>query len=108
MKFGQICLKFWPLIQCQVMHQIFDSFCSVLKKWSKLGQKTHFVASFQRFFNHAFLCLMSYAPIFCQMKGLIGIHNCGKFHEYKVCGCQVMNFQMFSNQQKLQLQAASG
>ena len=24
------------------------------------------------------------------------IHNCGKFHLYSICGCQVINFQMFS------------
>ena len=90
-------------MQCKVMHHIFDSFYSILKKWSKLGQKTDFLAHF-----YALLCLIIYAPIFCQIKGLMKVHNRGKFHQYSICGCQVMNFQMFSQQQKLPLQAASG
>ena len=43
---GQICFKFWPPMQSKVMHDIFDSFYSVLKKWSKLDQKTDFLAYF--------------------------------------------------------------
>ena len=38
---------------------------------------------------------MGHAQIFCQMKGLMKIHNCGKFHLYSICGCQVINFQFF-------------
>ena len=34
MKFGQIYLKFLPLMQWKVMHNICDSFCSIVKKWS--------------------------------------------------------------------------
>ena len=30
------------------------------------------------------------------MENLIQIHNRGKFHNYHICGCQVINFQMFS------------
>ena len=37
---------------------------------------------------------MTDAPIFCQMKGLIEIHNRGKFDEYRICGCQFINFQI--------------
>ena len=37
-----------------------------------------------------------HAQIFCQMKGLIKIHNRAKFHRYSVCGSQVTNFQKFS------------
>ena len=32
----------------------------------------------------------------CQMKGLIEVHNRGKFHLYSICGCEVIKFQMFS------------
>ena len=39
-------LKFWPVMQCKAMHQIFDRFYSILKKRSKLGQKTDFLAFF--------------------------------------------------------------
>ena len=33
---------------------------------------------------------------FCQVKGLMKIHNRGKFHLYSICGCQFINFPMFS------------
>ena len=46
LKCGQICFKFCLPIQCKVMHQIFDSFYSISKKWSKLGGKTDFLAEF--------------------------------------------------------------
>ena len=35
------------------------------------------------------------------IKGLMEIHNRGKFHEYTFYGSQVMNVQMFSEQQKV-------
>ena len=63
---------------------------------SKLGQKTEFLDFFQRFFNYALSLPPIYAPIFCQIKGLMVIHNHGSFHQHSICGSQVMNFQMFS------------
>ena len=36
-------------MQCEVMHQIFDSFYLIVKKWSKLGQKTDFHIIFRGF-----------------------------------------------------------
>ena len=105
LEFGQICFKFCLLIQCKVMHQIFDSFYSISKKWLNLGQMTDFLPHFQRFLVYALLRLIIYAPIFCQIKILMKIHNCGKFHQYRI---QVKNLQMVSQQQKLPLQAASG
>ena len=48
---GQICFKFCLPMQCKVMHQIFDSFYSILKKWSKLGEKTDFLAHFLEIFS---------------------------------------------------------
>ena len=38
-KFGQICLKYSPVIQWNVMHQICHAFHCTIKKWSKLSQK---------------------------------------------------------------------
>ena len=61
-----------------------------------MGQKTHFFAFFQRFFDHALLHPMGDALIFCQIKGLMAIHNRGKFHQPSICSSQVSNFQMFS------------
>ena len=35
---------------------------------------------------------------FFQIKHLMEVHNHGKFHWCSICGCQVINFQMFSSQ----------
>ena len=48
---GQICFKFCLPMQCEVIHQIFDNFYSISKKWSKLGQKTDFLAHFLEVFS---------------------------------------------------------
>ena len=53
------------------------------------------------FFNHAQLPPVVNTPILCQMKGLMEIHNRGKFHECSFCGCQVMNIQKSSQLQKV-------
>ena len=50
----------------------------------------------KRFFHYALLCPPSYTPIFSQVKGLMVIHNRGKFHHHVICGSKVINFQMFS------------
>ena len=39
---------------------------------------------------------MSYASKFCQIKDLIKIYICGKFHQYSICGCKGKSFQNFS------------
>ena len=59
-------------------------------------KKIDFLAIFKRFSGYGFLRPMSYARILGQMKGLMEIHNPGKFHQYSICGCQVMYFQRFS------------
>ena len=51
---------------------------------------------------------MSYVPIFGKIKSLIEIHNLGKFHQYSICGYEVMCFQRSSKEQKVQFLAASG
>ena len=62
----------------------------------KIGPK-NFLDHFLRFFVHALLHPMSYAPGFCQMNDLIRIYTLSgyKFHQYNVCGCEVKNFQSF-------------
>ena len=60
------------------------------------------------FFDHAQSPPVVDAPILCEMKGLMEIHNRGKFHEYSFCGCQVINVQMFSDQQKIPFLGAFG
>ena len=60
------------------------------------------------FFGYSLSRLMGDASIFCQMKSLMKIHKCCTFHEDRICGCQVIDVQMFWWQQKLHLQGASG
>ena len=77
---GQICFKFCLPMQCKVMHQIFDSFYSISKKWSKLGEKKkRFSGSFLELFVYTLLHPMSYDPIFCQLKCLLEIHTMVSF-----------------------------
>ena len=45
-KCGQLNLEFVPVMQCNVLHQIFDSFCFIEESRSKLGQKTDFLGHF--------------------------------------------------------------
>ena len=49
LKCSQILLKFWPVMQCKVMHDIGHGFYCTIKKWSKLGKKTDFLTQFCRF-----------------------------------------------------------
>ena len=53
------------------------------------------MALFVSFFVYALLHPMSYVPKFCQMKDLIKIYICSKFHHYSICGCVVKSFQFF-------------
>ena len=78
------------------MYHIWYGFSYSTENSKKLSQRTNFLAFFQRLFNHCLLRPMSYAPIFCQMKCLMKIHNHDKFHLYSICGCQVINFPIFS------------
>ena len=45
-KCGQNVFQFEPVMQRNLMYQIFDNFYRMLKKWSKLVQKTDFLAHF--------------------------------------------------------------
>ena len=71
------------------MHQICYGFYRSIKKWSKLGQKTCFLAHFEGSFVYALLRPMSYAPRFCQMKDLIKIYICSNFHQKSICSREV-------------------
>ena len=95
-KCGQLNLEFVPVMQCNVLHQIFDSFCFIEENWSKLAKNPSFWVIFR-----GFLLTPSYAHRFtpqflCQIKGLMEIHNRGKFHLCRICGSQVIKFQIVS------------
>ena len=68
----------------------------------------NFIVFFDGFLDHALLCPMDDVPISNQMKGLMEVHNRGKFHWRSICGCEVINFQMFSKQQKIPFLGAFG
>ena len=96
---SQIRLKLESLMHWRLVHQACDRFYFILGKHLNLSQKTDFLLHFDRFFVYALLRPMIYVLVFCQMKGLINIHNHGKCNHYTICRCQVTNFQM--QQQKV-------
>ena len=80
-------------VQGNVWHMI--RFLIEFWKFREIKPKNDFFAFLQRFLFHALPRPVGAALIFFQMKGLIKIHNRGKFHLYSICGCQFVNFQMF-------------
>ena len=81
-----------------ILDKIFTSNATIFDvvwKFIKMKPK-NFRAHFRRFFVYALLRPMSHTSIFLQIEGVRKIHNRGKFHEYSICGCQVINFQSFS------------
>ena len=75
-------------------------------KFQKLSQKT---GSFKKDFRlRPLLCPMSHALIFWQMKGFINLNNRGKFYEYSIFDCWVINFQSFSYQFSIHWMAPFG
>ena len=78
------------------MQVLFTSDFSFSKNSKKLTQNAYFVVGFQKFLDHTLLLPKCDAPIFGQMEGLMEIHNRGKFNPDSICGCQVINLQMFS------------
>ena len=90
------------------MHQAYNSFYYIFKEHLKLSQKINFLAHFVRFLLYAFLRPVSYTLIFCQTKRLIEVHNRGNFHWCIICGCQVINFQMFLWQSSIHEMASFG
>ena len=60
------------------------------KERVKIGQENWFCRFFVYALLHPLLC-----PNFYQMKGVIVIHNAGKFHHYSISRCQVINFERF-------------
>ena len=57
----------------------------------KIGPKIWFLGSLTPSY-----ALWVASQFLCQMKGLMKIHNRGKFHLYSICSSQVIKFQMFS------------
>ena len=91
-----ICTKFSPVMQSNSKYGICYGFCYSAENSKKWSQKTNFGPFFQWFFGHALPRPMGNAKIFFQMKGLMMIHDRGKFDLHSICGSQVINFQKFS------------
>ena len=90
-QWGPIWRKVLPVMYCRVKHRICHGFWLVWKCIKMMPKKTHFLAQFWRIFLYALLHSMSHASVFCQIEGHIKIHTRGKFHEYSMGGCQVIN-----------------
>ena len=71
-------------------------FIEVLGNAQSQAKKLIFLVHFESFPLYTFLYPMSYVPRFCQMKELIKVYICGKFHQYSICGCEIKNFDSFS------------
>ena len=74
-------------MKCKIRHLKFYGFLCSPKNSRKLGRKNWFWGTF---LGNLGLRPMSYAQIFGQIKGIIQIHNGGKFHLYNICRCEVM------------------
>ena len=98
----------WFFYCIKVFYFIASIFYFIMKKWWKFSQKTYFLAIFNRFFSYALLLPLCYAPRFGQIKCFMKIQNRCKFHQSRICGCQVTYFQRFSYLQKVGFFAASG
>ena len=83
-------------MQCKSKYHIIYNFWYSPENSKKEAKKLFFWLFFQRFFDHALLVPKGRALIFSQMKDCIVIHNPGKFHQHRICGSKVINFQMFS------------
>ena len=79
----------------KMIHQICYGFHWSIMEWSQLGQNTDFFGSFCEFFVYVLLHPLNCTPSFCQIKDLIKICICGKFHHYSISGCESKNFQSF-------------
>ena len=57
------------------------------KEMIKIGLKNWFLRSFLEVFHLRSLTPFVLRPNFYEMKGVIEIHNAGKFHHYTISGC---------------------
>ena len=95
-KSSRICAKLSPVMQYKASYHICYGIWFIIENSKNWTQKTHFLGFFQRFSGHAPWPPLWYAQIFCQIKGLLKIHNRTKFQLDSICGSQVTNFQKFS------------
>ena len=93
---GLIGFKFPPVIKCNLIHQIMEGFYNILKNGQNWAKKPIFWVIFRGFSLTPSNALRVAPQILRQIKGLIKIHNRGKFHLYSVCGSQVIKFQIVS------------
>ena len=107
-KCSQILFKIGTVMETNILHHIYYGFWYSAENFKKLTQKPHFVVGIENFLDPTLFCPLGDIPIFGQMKGLLEIHNRGKFHWYSICGCQVIYLQIFSYHQKAAFLAVFG
>ena len=89
-KCNQILSKFGTVMQTIILHHIYYGFWNSIENSQKISPKTTFLRFFSTFLCHTLPRPKASPKIFSQMKGLMEIHNPGKFHCHSICGSQVI------------------
>ena len=95
-KCGQLDLKFVPVIQCNAMIIFLTAFVQLQRIGQNWDKKLIFGVIFRSFSSTPSYALRVAPQFLRQIKGLMKIHNRGKFHLYSICGSQVIKFQIVS------------
>ena len=67
---------------------------NAILKFAKIKPKNIFWLIFGSFSIMPSYTLWVTPQFLCQMKGLMKMHNCGKFHLCSICGCKVIKLEM--------------
>ena len=78
--------KISPEMQSKAKHHICYGFLYILENSRQWTQKSYFWGLIWWFLSHTLQPHWCHTQIFCQMKGLMMIHNRANFHLYKICG----------------------
>ena len=70
-------------------------FLEVLRNGQNWAKKLILSVHFESLFVYLLVHPMRYIPRFCQLKDLIKVYICGKFHYCSICGYEIKNFQSF-------------
>ena len=78
------------------MHHIYYGFYKMLKIPKNSAKKLIFWLIFKSFWITPSYTLAVTPQFLYQIKGIMKMHNRGKFHFYRISGCEVKKFEMFS------------
>ena len=83
-------------MQYKVMHHIYHGFYKMLKIPKNSAKKLIFWLIFGSFWITPSYALAVTPQFLYQIKHIMKMHNRGKFHLYRISGCKVKKFEMFS------------